>query len=275
MQIERLSSFSLGADGGNPAGVVISDAMPEAAEMARIAAEVGYSETAFAARQGTGWRVRFFSPVSEVPFCGHATIALGAALGARFGAGTYALTLNEAEITVEASQTDGMWAAALSSPATRHEAPDPTLVAQSMQVFGLSDSDLSKTLPITRATAGADMLIIPLESRTRLAKMEYDLAKGAALQNAHGLVGMYFVVPDGERTFDVRMAFASGGVLEDPATGAAAAAFAGWLRDSGRLSGKINIRQGDDMGMPSRLTCISTDTLGSAIRVSGTVRPIT
>ena len=48
--------------------------------MQRIAAEVGYSETAFAMRDGDRWRVRYFSPEAEVPFCGHATIALGAAL---------------------------------------------------------------------------------------------------------------------------------------------------------------------------------------------------
>ena len=55
--------------------------------MQRIAAEVGYSETAFLAPDGTGrpgrWRVRYFSPLAEVPFCGHATIASGVALAGR------------------------------------------------------------------------------------------------------------------------------------------------------------------------------------------------
>ena len=100
MDVQRIAAFSDGEAGGNPAGVVIGDALPDSAEMQRIAAEVGFSETAFAAPLEGGWRVRYFSPESEVPFCGHATIALGAALARRSGDGVYALTLNDARITV-------------------------------------------------------------------------------------------------------------------------------------------------------------------------------
>lgn len=272
MQIERLSSFCTAESGGNPAGVVIGDTMPDAADMARVAAEVGYSETAFAAGAGKAWRVRYFSPASEVPFCGHATIALGAALGARYGAGRYELSLNDAEIAVDAFEEARAWHATLTSPSTSHQAPDPQLVADTMTLFGLGQGDLSSELPVIRASAGADMLVVPLADRARLAELDYDLDAGAVLQNAHGLVGMYFVVATGARSFDVRMAFASGGVLEDPATGAAAAAFSGWLRDSGRVTGHISISQGDDMGMPSRLSCVSGAETGSPVQVSGATR---
>jgi PhzF family phenazine biosynthesis protein len=56
---------------------MIADTLPDAAEMQRIAAEVGYSETAFAMPGGNAWRVRYFSPESEVPFCGHAFTSQG------------------------------------------------------------------------------------------------------------------------------------------------------------------------------------------------------
>ncbi|MEO1612519.1 MAG: PhzF family phenazine biosynthesis protein, partial [Pseudomonadota bacterium] len=59
-----------------------------------------------------------------------------------------------------------------------------------------------------------------------------------------------------------------------PATGAAAAAFSGWLRDSGRLSGVIEIMQGEDMGAPSRITARSTPDIGAPIRVEGATRRI-
>ncbi|WP_322096789.1 PhzF family phenazine biosynthesis protein, partial [Pelagibius sp.] len=96
MEVLRIAAFSKGEEGGNPAGVAIDERLPEAAEMQRIAAEVGFSETAFAAPHGEGWRVRYFSPESEVPFCGHATIALGAALAMAQGDGVFSLTLNDA-----------------------------------------------------------------------------------------------------------------------------------------------------------------------------------
>src|SRR5688500_1109515 len=119
VDVQRIAAFSDGDAGGNPAGVVIADTLPAAAEMQRVAAEVGFSETAFAAPIADGWRVRYFSPESEVPFCGHATIALGAALALRFGDGVYTLTLNDARITVEGRASEGLIAAALQSPPTR------------------------------------------------------------------------------------------------------------------------------------------------------------
>lgn len=78
-----------------------------------------------------------------------------------------------------------------------------------------------------------------------------------------------------ERTFVVRNAFASGGVLEDPATGAAAAAFAGYLRDR-RWShgGHFVIRQGEDMGVPSVINVRLTGKVGALVQVGGKARVI-
>src|SRR5690348_6523512 len=116
MDVLKIAAFSDGDTGGNPAGVVLGGQLPEVDAMQRIAAEVNFSETAFAAPIGKGWRVRYFSPESEVPFCGHATIALGAALALRHGDDIFALTLNQANITVEARAGDGLVTAALQSP---------------------------------------------------------------------------------------------------------------------------------------------------------------
>ena len=83
----RLAAFTTDPRGGNPAGVWIGETLPTRPEMQRIAAEVGYSETAFLAPDESGlpghFRVRYFSPLAEVPFCGHATIASGVALSER------------------------------------------------------------------------------------------------------------------------------------------------------------------------------------------------
>ena len=83
MNVLKLAAFSDGDTGGNPAGVVVAPEHPSVAEMQRIAAEVGFSETAFAAPvAGTAslWRVRFFAPaagVNEDPVTGSAHCALG------------------------------------------------------------------------------------------------------------------------------------------------------------------------------------------------------
>jgi PhzF family phenazine biosynthesis protein len=147
MNILRIAAFSDGDTGGNPAGVVIADELPNDSEMQRIAAEVGFSETAFAVPAGTGWRVRYFSPESEVPFCGHATIALGAALALRHGDGVFALTLNQADITVEGHRSGGVIAAALQSPPTRSTPAPAQLVSAVLALFGYTHDDLDPRIP--------------------------------------------------------------------------------------------------------------------------------
>ncbi len=242
--------------------------------MARIAVEVGYSETAFALLTGDGsWRVRYFSPESEVPFCGHATIALGAALGASHGAGTYRLVLNKTEISVEAQPTDQVMAATLLSPPTKSQAATEAEVRNALALFGLSPDDLDPQLPPARIHGGADHLMLALRDRARLAAMNYDLNAGRDLMRRHGWVTIMLVHVTASREFSVRNAFASGGVLEDPATGAAAAAFAGLLRDRVWPHGEqFTIRQGEDMGVPSVITVRLTNQPGSPVWMAGQAR---
>jgi PhzF family phenazine biosynthesis protein len=100
MVVHHIAAFTDGSAGGNPAGVVICESLPDAGTMQAMAADVGYSETAFAAPVEDRWRVRYFAPEVEVDFCGHATIAVGAELAKREGSGCFVLELNRARITV-------------------------------------------------------------------------------------------------------------------------------------------------------------------------------
>jgi PhzF family phenazine biosynthesis protein len=80
---------------------------------------------------------------------------------------------------------------------------------------------------------------------------------------------------ESEELFHSRNPFAAGGVYEDPATGAAAAALAGYLRDIGwQGRNTFTILQGEDMGMPSRLIVNYTPKLGESVSVSGETRYI-
>jgi PhzF family phenazine biosynthesis protein len=273
MNVLKIAAFSDGGAGGNPAGVVIGDVLPDAPEMQRIAAEVGFSETAFAAPDGNNWRVRYFSPESEVPFCGHATIALGAALVRQFGDGTFTLTLNQANITVEGFRDGSNVAAALQSPPTRSRPAPPELIAEALALFGYALGDLDPAIPPALIHGGADHLVLALKSREALAAMRYDLKAGQALMRREGLVTVLLAYAETPRLFHTRNPFASGGVYEDPATGASTAAFAGYLRDIGwPHEGAVDVVQGEDMGMRSRLHADISPDAGSSIRVSGTAR---
>jgi len=273
--VERLAAFSHGEHGGNPAGVVISEALPPPDEMQAIAKDVGYSETAFAAKVDDSWRVRYFAPEIEVPFCGHATIALGAALATRHGNRTFHLHLNEANITVEGHRTDDELSATLLSPPTRSMSAAPHLIKETLELFGYRQADLDRRLPPAIAEAGARHLVIALSERRSLAGMRYDFAQGRSLMLENGFATISLVVADGDRRFHSRNPFAAGGIYEDPATGAAAAALAGYLRDvRWPHGGSIEIAQGDDMGVPCRLFAEISDQPGEGIRVSGRVRSI-
>lgn len=273
MNVLKIAAFSDGDAGGNPAGVLIGDILPDAAEMQGIAARVGFSETAFAAPDGNDWRVRYFSPESEVPFCGHATIALGAALVRQFGDGIFPLTLNQASITVEGFRDGANVAAALQSPPTRSRPAPPELIAEALALFGYALGDLDPVIPPALIHGGADHLVLALNSREALAAMRYDLKAGQALMRREGLVTILLAYAQTPRLFHTRNPFASGGVYEDPATGASTAAFAGYLRDIGwPHGGAIDVVQGEDMGMRSRLHADIPQEAGSSIRVSGTAR---
>ena len=271
--IIRIAAFSDGDQGGNPAGVVIASALPPASDMQRIAAEVGYSETVFACPQEKAWRARYFAPETEVPFCGHATIALGAALAMQEGGGVFDLVLNEAEITVEGHIENSQIRAALQSPPTHSNTPSAEQVAEALVLFGYIPAQVNSDLPPMLIHGGADHLAITLNSRAALSDMDYDLDAGRALMNKNGWVTITLAYSETPNLFHTRNPFASGGVHEDPATGAATAAFAGYLRDSGWMSeGAVDFIQGVDMGQPSRLRAEYSATPNSSIRVSGQTR---
>ncbi len=275
MNILKLAAFSHHGRGGNPAGVAFYDSMPSDEEMLRIAKEVGYSETAFLVKQGDHWRVRYFAPAIEVPFCGHATIALGAALGERFGEGEYKLVLNDSEITVRAEKTDGGFSSTLYSPGTRSEDAPSGFVDEVLAGFHLTREHLNPAFPIRFAHGGAKHLILFLKDRQTLADMNYDFDTVRALMMSQGLITISLLWRESDEVFHSRNAFASGGVYEDPATGAAAAALAGYLRDIGwQGKNEFTILQGEDMGMPSLLRVRFSPKVGESVAVSGETRSI-
>ena len=82
-EVLRYAAFTMDGRGGNPAGLVLDARGLDAVQMQALAANVGYSETAFLVKrpdEPNVYDVRFFAPQQEIPFCGHATIAAAVAL---------------------------------------------------------------------------------------------------------------------------------------------------------------------------------------------------
>ena len=157
--LRRLAAFSLDPAGGNPAGVWDGPSLPPDAEMQRIAADVGFSETAFLAptrADGPGaYRVRYFSPLAEVAFCGHATIASGVALAEATGPGRFDLTTNDGLVTVDVDRgADGNLRATLTSVPARVRHAEPALLDDTLATLGWSPDELDPSLPPAVGYAG-------------------------------------------------------------------------------------------------------------------------
>ncbi len=254
----RYAAFTDRPDGGNPAGIVLDAGGLDDARMQAIAAEVGYSETVFMRDRDDGaFEARYFSPQAEVPFCGHATIAGAVALAERRGPGTLVLHTRAGRVTVETRRQGPALTATLTSVAPRVDArlPDGLLDAALAQLRWTRE-ELDPALPARVAHAGAHHLILAAATRERLARLDYDFDGLKALMLAHGLTTLALVWRESATRYHARNPFPVGGVVEDPATGAAAAAFGAYLRELGLVAppARITVLQGQDMGRPSHLT---------------------
>lgn len=271
----RRAAFSEHPEGGNPAGVWIGEVLPSAELMQRIAAEVGYSETAFVAPEhGQGRTIRYYSPEMEVPFCGHATIATGVVLGETEGDGTYHLATRVGEVPVTVHSRGGLREAALTSVESRHASVSDAVLDELISALGWSSADVDASIPPAKAYAGAWHLVLAVKDPRRLAELRYDFERVKAAMLREGLTTLQLVWRESIEVFHSRNPFPVGGVVEDPATGAAAAALGGYLRDAGLIAvpAKLLILQGEAMGRPSRLA-VEIPVAGGIV-VRGTAVPI-
>ena len=220
--------------------------------------------------------VRYFSPKREVPFCGHATIAAAVALAERSPAAELIFHTPAGFVSITTSQNDrGETVAELTSVAPRVSEPDPDLVQAVLSALHWSLEDLDPASPVRLANAGSEHLVLVTKTRERLADLAYDFDPLAELMRDHGLVTVQLVWQESKKRYHSRNPFAGSGVVEDPATGASAAAFGGYLRELGLIdeNASFTIIQGVDMGHPSEIN-VSVIEGEPGVRVSGTAHRI-
>ncbi|NUT34173.1 MAG: PhzF family phenazine biosynthesis isomerase [Hamadaea sp.] len=272
-EVLRYAAFTTDPDAGNPAGVVLDASGLADGEMQRIAADVGYSETAFLSPLDTPgtFRVRYFSPQAEVPFCGHATIASAVAVADRAGAGDLVFETNAGRVPVAtALDATGRPTATLTSVEPAVAPVADADLAEALAALGWEPGDLDPGFPPRVAYAGAHHLVLAAATRQRLAALAYDFDRLRDLMMRRDWTTVALVWRSSETEFDVRNPFPVGGVVEDPATGAAAAAFGGYLRTLQiiRTPATLRLHQGADLGRPGLLV-VDVPAGSGGVRVTG------
>lgn len=282
-EVLRYTAFSSNPEGGNPAGVVLDAAGLDDDAMLAIAADLGYSESAFLTvppegvegRTERAYAIRYFSPKAEVSFCGHATIATAIALAERTGPGELVFATPAGTVPVEVAAEGDTLRATLTSVAPHIEEVSDADVTEALAALDWRRSELDPAFPPRIAFAGARHLVLAAATRARLADLAYDFARLETLMHRLDLTTVQLVWRESDTVFHVRDPFPVGGVVEDPATGAAAAAFGAYARELGLVPEQsvLTLRQGEDMGRPGELT-VTLRAGDPRVRVSGAGTPI-
>ena len=273
--------------GGNQLAVFPDAAGLGAARMQQIARELNLSETVFVfpPEQPEYTRgLRIFTPGMELPFAGHPTIGAAFVLGA---IGAIPLSAEETRIVFEESvgpvpvtiraRAGRPVFAELTAARVPELGPEPPPLADLAALLTLTEQDLVDGPMRPRgASAGVPFLFIPLRDRAALGRVRLDLA---VWEHAFARSWAPHIVPftaDADAGSDLRMRmFAPAmGITEDPATGGAAAALAGYLaalEPTGSSTLSWEIEQGVEMNRPSRIRVEADRREGAvtAVRVGG------
>lgn len=263
---------------GNPLAVVLDAQELESGAMQALAREFNLPETVFVLppdNPAHRARLRIFTPATELPFAGHPTVGAAVALARIAGGGEPQAFVLEENIgpvacTAQLRQGDGGYAV-FALPQLPARVGDIAATADIAAALSLdpADIDTARFAPACWS-AGVDFPLVGLTSRDAVRRARPDLARFAAVFGARGPAKAFLFCEDTENpahTIYARM-FAPGlGVAEDPATGSAAAAFAGlWVAQARPADGShsLTIEQGYDMGRPS-LMALAVTVAGGAL----------
>ena len=226
--IYLVDAFTSAPGKGNRAGVVFDANDLSTEQMQEIAAFANVSETAFLIDPGPNddfdLHVRYFTPATEVPICGHATIAShylrslkqnlpSGRVMAKTGVGTLPVDMERDGDEIKIIMTQG-------TPEIGEVLSDEH-VDEALAALGLSREDLIPNLPVQFTTTGHGKVIIPLQSEERLHNIKPDVSALKALTKKIGHTG-YFVMTnhdDGPYKTHGRMFAPAIGINEDPVTG--------------------------------------------------------
>jgi trans-2,3-dihydro-3-hydroxyanthranilate isomerase len=222
--------------------------------MLPLAQEIGFSETTYVLGAGGGrYRMRIFTPGSELPFAGHPTLGTAFTL---VSDGTVTTPVTQVvpagEIGVEVDLDRGFARMKQLPPTFGKEIEDRELLAAAN---GLRPDQLHPDLPAQVVSTGLSHLIVPARDEAAVAGAERNPPALQKLLEAAGTDAVYLFASDAAGTAKARMFDVTQGIGEDPATGSAAGPLGAYLAARGiaGMPGMVAIRQGEEIGRPSVL----------------------
>ena len=258
-----VDAFSAQALSGNPAGVLLDGSELDSKAMQKIAGELKHSETAFPlpSREPTAaLHLRWFTPASEVAFCGHATLATFHVLveEARrirvpeHGLTRTSFTCKSGKLNVELSRENGRLRILIETPPSRFEPLQ--LPAALVTALGLSPQTLDAKIGPQKSAILEGNLYLAVRDGEALARCKPDAPALEALGKELGVAGfvVYTLGPRPRVDAALRCFFPGYGILEDPVTGSAAGQLGALIQAAlpEPMPRRLVFTQGDEMGRP-------------------------
>jgi trans-2,3-dihydro-3-hydroxyanthranilate isomerase len=251
---------------GNSAGVLLDGVELDTRQMQRIAGELKHSETAFplpAREPQSALHLRWFTPSSEVAFCGHATLAAFHVLVEEAqrirvpegGTTRTAFTCMSGRLNVELSREKGKLRILIETPASKFE--NARVPGELLTALGLVPEALDPKIAPQRSAILEGNLYLAVRDRDALARCRPDGDTLAALGKQLDVAGyvIYTLGPKAGIDAAVRCFFPGYGILEDPVTGSAAGQLAALLQQEMPeiLPRRFVFSQGDEVHRPGRV----------------------
>jgi len=193
IQVFVVNAFTKNKSGGNPAGVVVDGDGLSAADMQHIASEMGLSETAFILSSvAADYRIRYFTPVSEVDLCGHATIASFALLVQKKSINKNSFTI-ETKAGILPVRIDGEKIFLTQNKPQFGQELDKIEIAQSLHI---TESDIMTPLPIEIVSTGLKDILIPIKNNEVLQSLQPDFNRIKEISAKHDVVGYHVFTLD-------------------------------------------------------------------------------
>lgn len=226
--VYQVDSFTKDMFKGNPAGVVYNADGLSQEQMQMIARELNNSETAFLLSSDgddCDGVIRYFTPKTEVPICGHATIAAMYVKAAEenLSSSVHRMRTKVGVLPFEIIKTHNDYKIVMTQGKIEFEAPfEEVLREKIIAGLNLNENDLDGRCPIQIVSTGHSKVMIGIKSRERLNKLSPDFTALSELSRIINCNG-YFVFTfdsDSRDTLTYGRMFAPAiGINEDPVTG--------------------------------------------------------